>query len=208
MYTCMKSSGEWTIRKKKAHWAAYPGIQVFCNFSLCLFDCEWDIVFVENHFLPRTKERLRNGSVVFAHLNLVGRQAPCVRNSGFFRNVASKSRHVRHSFRLVYLNSESDFVLNSIKLAQHESNQRVEDSSKERRNVHYVVSWRKPVWWHRTNWRSRAKLRQKQRSYRYERRIPLGVERDIVKSERDLLAKGWRSILGQTERLLCVLSQG
>ena len=79
----------------------------------------------------------------------------------FLRNVASKSRHVRHSFRLVYLNSESDFVLNSIKLAQHESNQRVEDSSKERRNVHYVVSWRKPVWWHRTNWRSRAKLRQK-----------------------------------------------
>ena len=49
---------------------------------------------------------------------------------------------------------------------------------------------------------------KKQRSYRYERRIPLGVERDSVKSERDLLAKGSRSMLGKAERLLCVLSQG
>ena len=49
---------------------------------------------------------------------------------------------------------------------------------------------------------------KKQTSYRYERRIPLGVERDSVKSERDLLAKGSRSMLGKAERLLYVLSQG
>ena len=194
--------------REKAHWATYPGIQVFCNFSLCLLDCEWDIVFVENHFLPRTKERLRNRSVVFAHLNLVGRQALCVRNSGFFPMLQAN----QDTFDIVFGSFTWTANPTLYWIRSSSLNMRATRASKTAaKSEGMSTTWFPGENLFDENGRVGDRERnfdKKQTSYRYERRIPLGVERDSVKSERDLLAKGSRSILGQTERLLYVLSQG